>query len=319
MKWKVALAAYFSFNRKERIAVVVIVLLFACVFLYPSASGVLFPVKTIPADTSWMAAVHQLERAADSEAGGSYKVPVYARGHQQAPGNSQYRPSTAELFYFDPNTIDAEGWQRLGLRERTIKTILNYIGKGGHFRKAEDLQRVYGLFPDEFDRLAPYIRIANSAPLNKSASSATSAPVSDGPRRSPPAVSPVDINQADTAAFIALPGIGSKLAARIVAFRDKLGGFYSIAQVGEIYGLQDSIFQRLKHWFLLTTASIRKININTATVEILKSHPYIRYVLAGPIVSYRSQHGPFLKLEDLKNIMAMTDEVYRKLLPYLEI
>jgi DNA uptake protein ComE-like DNA-binding protein len=132
-------------------------------------------------------------------------------------------------------------------------------------------------------------------------------------------VSPIDINFADTSAFIALPGIGSKLAARIVAFREKLGGFYSIAQIGEIYGLQDSTFQQLKSYFLLATPSVRKINVNTATAEILKSHPYIRYVLAGPIISYRSQHGPFSKLEELKNIMAMTDDVYRKLLPYLEL
>ncbi|HTD92238.1 MAG TPA: helix-hairpin-helix domain-containing protein [Chitinophagaceae bacterium] len=316
MKWKVALAAYFSFSRKERIAVLAIVFLFACVFLYPTVMGAFLSKKTIAADTAWVVAVHQLEQATDSNAGISYKTPGYTKGHQ-----STYRdPSSGELFYFDPNTVTAEGWQRLGLRERTVKTILNYIGKGGHFRKAGDLRRVYGLFPDEFDRLAPYIRIVNSSSHQDEPSiPGASASVPDRPHKSRPSVSPIDINFADTSAFIALPGIGSKLAARIVAFREKLGGFYSIAQIGEIYGLQDSTFQQLKSYFLLATPSVRKINVNTATAEILKSHPYIRYVLAGPIISYRSQHGPFSKLEELKNIMAMTDDVYRKLLPYLEL
>ena len=56
----------------------------------------------------------------------------------------------------------------------------------------------------------------------------------------------VNINTADTSAFIALPGIGNKLALRIVNFRDKLGGFYSIDQIGETYGLPDSVFRKIK-------------------------------------------------------------------------
>ena len=48
-------------------------------------------------------------------------------------------------FYFDPNTLSKDGWQKLGIRDKTIKTIQNYLSKGGHFRKPEDLQRVYGL------------------------------------------------------------------------------------------------------------------------------------------------------------------------------
>lgn len=53
----------------------------------------------------------------------------------------------------------------------------------------------------------------------------------------------IDINTADTTAFIALPGIGSKLANRIVSFRSKLGGFNSVEQIREVYGLKDSVFQ----------------------------------------------------------------------------
>jgi competence protein ComEA len=60
-----------------------------------------------------------------------------------------------------------------------------------------------------------------------------------------PRFASVDINTADTTAFIALPGIGSKLAGRIVSFREKLGGFDSIGQIRKIYGLQDSVFVRL--------------------------------------------------------------------------
>ena len=101
----------------------------------------------------------------------------------------------------------------------------------------------------------------------------------------------VDVNTADTTAFVALPGIGSKLALRIVNFRDKLGGFYSVDQIAEIYGLPDSSFQRIKHLLKLDNPSIKKININTASKDEMKLHPYFKWNLANAIVEYRNQHG----------------------------
>ena len=117
--------------------------------------------------------------------------------------------------------------------------------------------------------------------------------------------------------MIALPGIGSKLAARIITFREKLGGFYSLDQVGETYGLPDSTFQKIKQWLKLENALVKKININTATVDEMKFHPYIKYSLANPIVAYRNEHGPFSRIEDIKKVMAVTEDVYKKIAPYL--
>jgi DNA uptake protein ComE-like DNA-binding protein len=130
-------------------------------------------------------------------------------------------------------------------------------------------------------------------------------------------VTVIDINQADTTLFIALPGIGSKLAARIIAFRSKLGGFYSVEQIGEIYGLQDSVFQKIKPLLKCNSNDIKKININMITVDELKSHPYIRYYIANNIIAYRDQHGPFQNKEEIKKVVTVTDEVYNKVSPYL--
>ena len=68
----------------------------------------------------------------------------------------------------------------------------------------------------------------------------------------------IDVNTADTTAFISLPGIGSKLAARIITFREKLSGFYSVEQIGETYGLPDSTFQKIKQYLKLDNASVKK-------------------------------------------------------------
>jgi len=124
---------------------------------------------------------------------------------------------------------------------------------------------------------------------------------------------------ADTTAFISLPGIGSKLAARIINFRDKLGGFYSVEQVKETFGLPDSTYQKIKQYLNLENPSVKKININTATVDELKAHPYIKYILANPIVAYRNEHGLFSKIEDVKKVMVVTEEVYSRIAPYLSL
>ena len=219
------------------------------------------------------------------------------------------------LFYFDPNTVTDEGWRELGLRDKTIQTIRNFLSKGGRFRKAEDLQKIYGLFPDEYERLMPFIRIEALQSVKNETAEIEEKPST---RPAPPSrFTVIDINLADTSAWIALPGIGSKLASRIVNFREKLGGFYAINQVAETFGLADSTFQKIRSWLKLDQPQLRKININTATLEELKAHPYIRFTLARPIVAYRSEHGPFTKLEDIKKVMAVTEEIYNKISPYL--
>src|SRR4030095_9380470 len=188
----------------------------------------------------------------------------------------------------DPNTISTSDWKRLGLREKTINTIQNYLTKGGHFYKPDDLQKIYGLHDDEYERLKPFIKIeSNTSKTNDDFVSSKSKDEIQPTKIYAARYSIIDINTADTTAFISLPGIGSKLAVRIVTFREKLGGFYSVEQIGETYGLPDSTFQKIKQYLKLDNLSVKKININTATVDEMKAHPYIKFSIANPIVAYR--------------------------------
>lgn len=219
------------------------------------------------------------------------------------------------LFYFDPNTLTAEEFKKLGLRDKTIATILNFRTKGGKFRQSADIKKIWGLFPDEAERLVPYVQIAVSE--EKSFANNYTAYQSDNTQKNT-IIKSVEINGADTAAFIALPGIGSKLSQRIINFRDKLGGFYHVDQVGETFGLPDSVFKKIKP-LLQITGEVKKMNINTATLDELKSHPYIKYHLANAIVQYRMQHGDYKSVADIRKIMIVNDEVYNKTYPYLKI
>jgi competence ComEA-like helix-hairpin-helix protein len=316
--WKKISTDYFTFTRKDRIAVLVLVVLIVIVVFAPAIVSRPNSGSSATPDTAWMTSVKRLElKEEDTDRFTDRTSKDNSSNYQYDRSDKEYfNRSKGELFYFDPNTLNAEGWKKLGLRDKTVKTIQNYLAKGGHFYKPEDLSKIYGLFEDEYIRLEPYIRIEGKKIANPSAiANETALPPAGKTER----YKVIDINTADTSAFISLPGIGSKLAARIVNFRDKLGGFYAISQVAETYGLPDSTFQKLKQYLKLDNASLRKININTASVDELKAHPYIKYALANTIVAYRKEHGSFLKLEDIKKVMVVTEDVYHRIYPYLII
>jgi competence protein ComEA len=129
----------------------------------------------------------------------------------------------------------------------------------------------------------------------------------------------IDINTADTATLNRLPGIGNVLSARIVAFRDKLGGFYSLEQLSEVYGLKPEVLEKIK-LKLKPEISIQKyVFVNTASALELSQHPYIKKKLADIIVNYRTQHGNFRTIEDLRNIKVIDEVNFNKIKNYLKL
>jgi len=326
MKWKTIVEDYFTFSKPQRRSILIAVgLIIACLavrFTYTY----FFSVTTVPADTAFLQQAERLTRPDTTEKAYQYSRNRYGNdedaGYKEPYRNSPPKTYVAkgELFLFDPNTLNADGWRRLGLRDKTITTIQNYLSKGGRFHKPDDIKRIYGLFPDQAERLLPYVRIAAPSETHtneyaKTANIKKEMYVSS--RSTAPAT--IDINTADTAAFIALPGIGSKLAGRIVNFRERLGGFYTVEQVGETYGLPDSVFQQIKSRFVIGSTEIKKININIADATTLKTNPYIKWNVANAIVQYRTQHGQYTSLDDLKKIAIIDEPLMAKLRSYLAI
>jgi len=325
MKWKNIVEDYFTFSRPQRRSILLAIgLIIFCIVIRFSYSY-FFSEKTIPADTVFLQEAERLTRPDTTK-----KRFQYSRRNDANDDDAGYKepyrndpPKTyaakGELFIFDPNTLNADGWRRLGLRDKTITTIQNYLSKGGRFRKPDDIKRIYGLFPDVAERLLPYVQIAASEkPANEYAKTVYANKETHYPSK-PAAPVAIDINEADTTAFISLPGIGSKLAGRIVNFRERLGGFYSIDQVGETYGLPDSVFQQIKARLVAGSTQVKKININTADATMLKANPYIKWNVANAIVQYRAQHGQYTSLDDLKKIAIIDEPLLDKLHPYLTI
>ncbi len=232
----------------------------------------------------------------------------------------QAAPTTAaESFAFDPNLVSETDLQRLGLPARTIKGIMNYRSKGGKFRKPEDFGKIYSLEEEDFDRLQPFINIGVIAgsSIERPAAFVGGATF---PEKKWAVKGPVDINRAGLDDWLRLPGIGEKRARQLVNFRESLGGFLRVEQVAEMYGLPDSVFQKIRSMLTLESNSIHHININAASVEELDRHPYISFKQATLIVNYRTQHGSYAKPEEISQIVAFTDKNWlEKIRPYLAV
>lgn len=303
MPWKKLIRDYLYFSRNDRIGVGLLLLLITVIYFLPRFFARELPP---PSYTALLSRPDSLERLLPPS-------PSYERSNSKQKGQpEEFRK--AELFRFDPNSLDAAGWQRLGLSPRTAQTITRYRSKGGQFRKKEDLQRIWGLPNGFYERVESYIDLPESSysSFKEQGDQTNYTPFA---RKEP---GPLPLNTADSTALESLPGIGSRLASRIIAFRTGLGGFYSIEQLAELYGLKDSVYQKIKGR-LVVDGRVEQISINSATKERLKEHPYIRWKLAGLIVAYREQHGKYTELSQLRSIPLVTDSLYRKLLPYLSL
>jgi competence ComEA-like helix-hairpin-helix protein len=196
---------------------------------------------------------------------------------------------------FDPNLISTDTLLLFGLPQYVVNNINAYRNNNGRFRRKEDLRKIYGLKSDEYEKLAPCIVISVGNNTD-----------------------PVDINVADIEQMESLHGIGPVLAERIIKFRNRLGGFYSISQIGETYGLSEETFENIKSK-LKISGDVKKVDLNRSESRKLAAHPYISYKQAKTITQYRIQHGDFKSVDQLNLINVLDSAFIHRIRPYLDV
>lgn len=317
---------YFGFSHKETRGFLVLIFLTLLCLLIPFiyrfiGSGT--PPGTSASDQRKLDSLVALMQAEEA------KQPQFGDRSGKEKTTAE-RFSEPKLFNFDPNTVSVAGWQQLGLPKWMAERIDKYRSKGGQFRRKEDLLKIYDFPPDLYEQLEPYITLKESPRPNQFSNDhfSTRKPFPNEPdkpserpsysdRPAKPALQPFDINTADTTQLIALKGIGATLAGRIVKFRDALGGFISTDQFHEIYGLDSLALEELEKFGKIRSA-VRKIPVNTSTVEQLDRHPFLSRRQAQIIVTYREQHGAYTSVESLKPIRILDAKTIEKIAPYLE-
>ncbi|MBR6731476.1 MAG: helix-hairpin-helix domain-containing protein [Bacteroidales bacterium] len=186
-----------------------------------------------------------------------------------------------ESFRFNPNTATEEELCRLGFTPKQAQSIINYRDKGGRFRRPEDFAKSYVVSDSIFRRLKPYIDI----PL-------------------------VDLNQADSAAFDALPGIGGWFASKMIEHRKALGGYSYKEQLMDIYRFDQEKFDGLSDLITVSDEHVTPYPLWSLPADSLRLHPYIRNIeTARAIVLFRENNPPEkLTVEELAGAFILPEE-----------
>lgn len=296
MNLKKYMKDWFTLSSRERTGMVVLLVLIIFILVLNLFLRY-YPLQ--PKRTDFAGYQQELERFRNSlrNAGG---VPEDSTEEQDG--------ETADRFPFDPNTATKNEMVRLGMEERIAARIISYREKGGRFRKKEDLLKIYGFDRILYASLTPYIIVPKpESPVQKPVK-----PAEESPRELR-----VEINSSDTSVLMELRGIGPVLASRIIKYRGLLGGYYSVDQLKEVYGISDSLFQAIKNNVLAEPELVRRISINEASEAQLSRHPYIGRYRARAIVSYRKTTGCILSAEELVRNKILSEEEEARIHAYL--
>lgn len=114
-------------------------------------------------------------------------------------------------------------------------------------------------------------------------------------------VGKLNINTASAADFSVLPGIGDVTAHRIVKFREEIGGFKAVSELKRVKWVDEKLFLHIEPNLTLFDKSNLKvlIDINSASLQVLKALPGISEKEASSIIEYRRRNEGFKKIEDI--------------------
>ena len=177
---------------------------------------------------------------------------------------------------------------------------MKYRNKGGKFKQASDITNIYGIDKDFADKIMPYIKIETK-------SETAHCDIL------------VNVNTATEADFQKLKGIGAAYSKRIVAYREKLGGFVAVEQLREVYGITDELYNSISANLEIKGEPVRTININTADFKTLVSHPYIDKNIANAILNYRDFAKTIKSTDELVKQKAISHNEYDKISKYISV
>lgn len=218
------------------------------------------------------------------------------------------------LSSFDPNLADSIELITLGIPPFVARNIIKYRSAGGRFREVADLAKIYGLSTETYRTLEPYMYISEAFQPKKDTVKYVRHLEVDTLFYKYEEGTVVDVNVADTAELKKIPGIGSGIARTIVAYRQRLGGFYDLEQLKEIEWVDEEMMK----WFVLGQQTIERIQVNKAGLDKLRSHPYINFYQAKVIVEYRKKKGKLKSLSQLSLYEEFTEKDLERLSHYLQ-
>ena len=296
--------SYFSFSKKELNGILVLLFFISLILAFP------FCYRIFDEPEQYDLTQFQEEIA-------TFRASAFTRkkNYPSFRDRIEDRLLDPDYFNFDPNTASLSDWHKLGLSQKQIKVVRNYLSKGGKFYKKEDLRKIYSISEKQYSSLEPYIQITLDKPGFINQRKLTES--KDYSRKVEKTILVVELNIADSALLDQLRGIGPAFASRIIRFRNRLGGFYKKEQLTEVYGMDSLRYGQLEKQIVVNASLIKKLPINAVTFDELRHHPYLTFRQINALIQYRKQHGNYASADDLKKVLILNEEIIRKIEPYL--
>ena len=216
---------------------------------------------------------------------------------------------TPEKFLVD--TVSSAYLTRWGFSSKQAEVVVRYRDASGGIHSIEHFKRCYVVSEEMAEKIVPYIIFS----AKDDSTTSIVQPQSKSETTAPKPI--VDINRADSAALVAIDGIGPKSASEIIKYRKLLGGYHSVEQLSELKCITESNFEKILAKISCDSFVISKIDVNFASPKELERHPYVSAQTLRRIIKQRQLKGGWSRIEEMTEQNILSEEEAKRLAPYL--
>jgi DNA uptake protein ComE-like DNA-binding protein len=285
---------YFNFSREQRAGIVVlfaIIIMLQLIYFFVDFSAV---AKSDPEKQKWLSLQSQIDSLNEN--------------------NGKERP---KMYPFNPNFITDYKGYKLGMSVQEIDRLLVFRKENKYVNSPKEFQNVTKVSDSLLAAIAPFFKFPDW--VNNKKEFKTFEKYSNSAFAKKEKIVLIDINQATQEDLIKIYGIGEAISLRILKQKENLGGFVSMEQMKDVWGLSPEVIANLNsHFKVSVLPNFKKIAVNDASLKELSQFFYFKYTLAKEIVTYRSMNGNIKNIEDLTKIKGFPVDKAKIIDLYLE-
>lgn len=287
------LKSYFNFTRDQQKGIFllfIIIIILQCVYFFTDSRSIS---SVSPEKEKWLSLQSQIDSI-------KYKKLNF----------------TPKIYPFNPNFITDYKGYKLGMSVKEIDRLLAFRKQNKYVNSPQEFQIVTKVSDSLLNTISPYFKFPEWVNNKKEYKGYKKFSTTNFAKKEKVVI--IDINQASQEDLIKIYGIGDLISLRILKYKESLGGFVSMEQMNEIWGLSPEVIEKLNANFKVSfPPNVKKIDINNASIKVLSEFPYFKYPISKNIVTYRSMNGDIKNIEDLTKIKGLSIDKAKIIALYL--
>jgi len=285
------------YNRSQRTGIVILIVLLVAFISFRYSTLIFINSVAFKPDSMLIAQTDSMELVIQKM---SDYVPYFKKAE---PNEKKWL-----LKHFNPNTVDSIDLVKMGFSSKIISNIINYRKSGGKFKSKPDVKKMYSIDESDYIKIVSYIDLPDSLNFVKG---------DNFIHYKKPLL--VGLNLSGSSELTSLSGIGDVLSKRIIKYRDLLGGFYSVEQLKEVFGIDSILYKKIESVFFVDSQIIVKKDINEVDFKELSLHPYVTGYNAKTILKYRTMREKIDSLKELYDFKILSKNELERFSEYFYV